>query len=130
MLRRRRLDLEHVQGGAGYFPVNQVLVERVFVDNSAPGTVNQEGAGLHQVELPLTDKVGRLPGQWHADNHVVGIAEQIIRPVYFAVSQPVGFLLRHVRVINDYLHIKSHPALMGQLRADSTQPDDTQLLVL
>ena len=55
MVRGRGFGLQHVESGARQFPLAQRPVEQRLIHQSAAGSVDQNGAGLHGPEFFLED---------------------------------------------------------------------------
>ena len=75
-----RLDLEHVEPGAGDRAVDQGAVQRPLVDHRPARGVDDVGRGLHQPQQALAHDVVRGLAQRHADREEVGAAEQLLQP--------------------------------------------------
>ena len=59
----RRLDAEHVGGGAAQVAAAQGVGQRLFVDQAATGGIDQEGARLHQRQFGGAEHPAGVLGQ-------------------------------------------------------------------
>src|SRR6266536_1659518 len=74
----RRLDLAHIQRGAGDLVRDQHLVQGVFVHDGATRSVNEVGRWLHQTEQARIDHVRGLGGGREVECHEIAFGEQLL----------------------------------------------------
>ncbi len=124
---RRRLGREDVETDAADAALLQRDRERVFVDEPAASSVDDDDAGLDHGELALADQVERLGRLRQVDRDDVGFAQQLFeRDEPDAVLRRTGRL--HVGVVRDEVGAERGQPLRDEL-PDLAEPDDADGLV-
>ncbi len=119
---RLRLDREDVEGGAGDVAGQQVVAQRLVVDDHAPRRVDEERPRLHGRELRGAEEPGVAGPSVDVQAHDVGDLEQLReRPgtTRVPMRRPVRLVVEH----------DAHPERLGdvrQLRADVAVAHDAQ----
>src|SRR5665213_3598355 len=78
MIERQRLDVKHVEAGAGDLLLVERVEQRLLVDDRAARGVDQIGGLLHQPEFFRGDEPARAVAELKMDRHDVGVAEQVV----------------------------------------------------
>src|SRR5262245_14939868 len=78
MIGGQRLDVEHVEPGAGDLVLPQRRQQRRLLDDGTARGVDDVGRRLHQAELLCADEAARALRQDHVDGDEVRLAEQLL----------------------------------------------------
>ena len=124
MIERQRLDVEHVEPGAGDLLVAQGREHRRLVDDRTARRVDQVGGGLHQAEFLGPDDAARSLRQDNVDGDEVRLAEQIVL-ADIADAGCLAFLRRQVLAPGDDLHAERLGDVGGS-RAELAEAEDAK----
>ena len=121
-----RLDLEHVEGGAGHVARFQRLGQRPLVDQAAARAVDDAHALLGLLQRGGIDDVAGLVGQRRVQGDEIGAAQQVVELdlLHAQLHRP---LRRQERIVGDHLHLQADGAV-GDDRADVAAADHAQRL--
>ena len=92
MTRRRRLDVEHVDGGARDDASPQSIGQSRRIDQRAAAGVDEHGLALHQAERPLADESLRLGRQRQVKGDRVALREQLVQREFIGLALESGRL--------------------------------------
>ena len=123
-----RLIDEDIETGSGDATRLERRVQRILIDQAAPGHVDNERRRLHQRKLVRRDHPGRLGRLRHVDGDEVGLGEQFIQSKQ-CHAELLGACRGHVWVIRHDVGAEGlHPR--GDERTDAAEPDDADGLLV
>ena len=122
----RRLDREHVEGGAGDMAGIERRPQRRLVDQPAARAIDDAHAAAHFLERLLVDDVPGLLGERRVQGDEIGAPEQLVELDLLdaEIGRPLG---RQERIEGDHLHLQPVRAV-GDDRADIAAADDAERL--
>jgi hypothetical protein len=96
-----RFGIEHIQAGADAFGFHR-LAQRRLVHHFAAGSIDEDGARLHQPEPGAIDQFARFRVQRHMQRHDVRLPENVIHAFALLHAQfPGQFGRQRTRPCND-----------------------------
>ena len=127
VVRRRRLGLEDVDRRAGDLARLQSIGQCRFVDQPAPGAVDDPDRRLHQRDLAGADQVARLGRQRRVQAQEVAAAPEVVEPRDALDSELEGLVGRQERVEAEDRHAEALGP-RGHREPDPAQADHAQRL--
>ena len=122
-----RLDVEHVESGAGDLTRTHRFGERFFVDDSAARHVDHTEIGLGLGEDVAADDALGLLGLGEVNRDEIALRDEVVElnHLHTHLTSAIG---RDVGVVRDETHTEASRALRHQF-ADATEADDAEGLV-
>ena len=124
MVERQRLDVEHVEAGAGDLVVAQGRQQRRLIDDRPARGVDDIGGRLHQAELLGADQPARALREHDVDGDEVGLPEQVLL-AHVVDADLLALLGREVLAPGDDLHAE-RLADLGGAGAELAEAEDAE----